>query len=371
MTTSTLTRPAVFDEQATRDWLTTLHGQSEGFAWVGSTADRFKGRTFDTADPYWLERAVAHIGRLDRAGAAGTYVRTTTLRQAPEQGRGGDNDSHALPGLAADLDIAGPGHKTDKPLPPNPGAAKAIIDESGLPDPSVWVHSGGGLYAWWLLDRPHVIGADLERVKRLCARWQDPIEHAAIQLGYSHGRLGDLARILRVPGTVNRKPGMPEPRPCRVLEDTGRRYTLENLRGALVDALNALPAPEPMPVVRLSIRAGRTADNGISPGDDFELHVDWLEILGPHGWTLAYQQGGTRYWCRPGKDRRDGISASTGRSADRDRLWVFSDATELPCGRSLTKFHAYALLEHGGRHGAAARQLRRQGFGAQPERVAA
>lgn len=366
--TATLTRPAVFDEQATRGWLTTLHGASTGHVWVGSTADRFKGRTFDCADPYWLERAVAHIGRLDRTGAAGTYVRTTTLRQAPEQGRGGDNDSHALPGLAADLDIAGPGHKTDKPLPPNPAEARRIIDESGLPDPSVWVHSGGGLYAWWLLDRPHVIGADLERVKRLGMRWQDPIEHGAVKLGYSHGRLGDLARILRVPGTVNRKPGMTEPRPCRVLEDTGRRYTLENLRGALADVLAAIPTPEPV----RQLRPVSAAPSGeLTPWHDYEARTDWAEILEPHGWAFCHQRGNVRYWVRPGKEKRDGFSASTGRDPARDRLWVFTDATPFEPSRPYTKFGALVVLEYGGDHVAAGRDLRRQGFGAQRQQVAA
>jgi len=368
MNAPTLTRAPVFDEQATRDWLATLHGRSTGHVWVGSTADKFRGRTFDCADPYWFERAVQHIGRLDRAGAAGTYVRTTTLRQAPEQGRGGDNDSRALPGLAADLDIAGPGHKTDKPLPPNPGAAKAIIDESGLLTPSVWVHSGGGLYAWWLLDRPHVIGDDLERVKRLAARWQDPIEHAAVRLGYSHGRLGDLARILRVPGTVNRKPGMPEPRPCRILEDTGRRYTLENLRGSLADALAAMPAPV---AARPRILRATIFSGALTPWHDYEARVDWPEILIPHGWTFSFERGSVGYWCRPGKDRRDGFSATTGRDPARSRLWVFSDATPFEPNRPYNKFEAYALLEHCNDHAAAGRELRRQGFGSQRQQVAA
>lgn len=367
--TTVLNRVPVFDEAITRDWLTTLHGQSTGHVWVGSTADRFKGRCFDSREPYWLERAVQHIGRLDRGGAAGTYVRTTTLRQAPEQGRGGDNDSHALPGLAADLDIAGPGHKTDKPLPADPASARRIIDESGLPDPSVWVHSGGGLYAWWLLDRPHTIGADLERVKRLAARWQDPIEHTAVTLGWSHGRLGDLARILRIPGTVNRKPAMPEPQLCRILRDTGRRYTLENLRGALTDALAAMPTPAPAvapPVLRATVFSG-----ALTPWRDYEDRVDWPEILVPHGWTFCFERGAVGYWCRPGKERRDGFSATTGRDPARSRLWVFSDATPFEPNRPYNKFEAYALLNHGGDHAAAGRDLRRQGFGARRGRVAA
>lgn len=352
-----------FQPHLVRKWLTTIHANSRGFIWIGSHHDRFKGQCFDVRNPRWLDAATAYVQQLDRTGTTGIYLRTTTLATRPREGRGGDDDSLTLPGLAADLDIAGPGHKTDKPLPPNPREARRIIDESGLPDPSIWIHSGGGLYAWWLLDVPHTIGADLARIKRLAARWQDPIAHAAETIGYSHGRLGDLARILRIPGTWNRKPAMPQPAPCRILQDTGRRYTLDNLRGCLTDALAAIPAPEP---VRLNPRRVVSSGSDLTPWDDYETQTDWADILQPHGWTLHHTTGQVRYWTRPHKNPRDGWSASTGRANDRDRLYCFTDATEFPANQPVTKFHVYAVLEHSGDHTAAARELRRLGYGAQP-----
>lgn len=59
---------------------------------------------------------------------------------------------------------------------------------------------------------------------------------------------------------------------------------------------------------------------GITPGDDYENRTDWADILIPYGWTLATQRGRTRYWTRLGKTF--GISATTGRADDRDRLFV-------------------------------------------------
>jgi hypothetical protein len=365
-----------FDATVTRQWLQTLHARSTGFVWVGSTADRFRGRAFDTGRPDWADRATDHVARLDQTGAAGIYLRTTTLAAAPKPvrqpdgtwktGRGGDDDSLTLPGLAADLDIAGPGHKTSKPLPPDPATAKQIIDESGLLDPSVWVHSGGGLYAWWLLDQPHTITGHTA-AQAFTARWQDVIRAASERLGYTYGPVGDLSRILRIPGTVNRKRTMPEPAPCRIIHDSGRRYSLTSLRDCLTDAIAALPAPEP---VMRRVAQTRSRD-GLAPGDDYEQRTDWSEILIPAGWTFAYEHGGTRYWCRPGKTRRDGISATTGRAADRDRLWVFTDGTDFPQNTPMTKFGAYTLLTQGGtrtHHFAAANQeLARQGYGARQE----
>lgn len=102
--------------------------------------------------------------------------------------------------------------------------------------------------------------------------------------------------------------------------------------------------------------------SGLTPGDDYENKTDWAQILEPHGWTMTFSRGRTRYWCRPGKKNQ--ISATTGRADDRDRLYVFSSngapfETDVP----YTKFGAYALLEHGGDHSKAAGELNKTGFG--------
>lgn len=106
---------------------------------------------------------------------------------------------------------------------------------------------------------------------------------------------------------------------------------------------------------------------GFSPGDEYDASVDWTEILTPHGWTLESRHGPTRHWTRPGKSTRDGASATTGHAGDRDRLYVFSTSTVFEAETSYTKFGAYALLNHGGDHHAAARELARQGFGRRNE----
>ncbi|WP_344326877.1 DNA primase family protein [Streptomyces macrosporus] len=107
---------------------------------------------------------------------------------------------------------------------------------------------------------------------------------------------------------------------------------------------------------------GGTSEAGLSPGDDFEQRTEWPDILVPHGWTSLFQRGSTVYWRRPGKTT-PGVSATTGRAADRDRLFVFSSSTEFETETPYTKFGAYALLNHGGDHSAAARELRRLGYG--------
>ena len=140
------------------------------------------------------------------------------------------------------------------------------------------------------------------------------------------------------------------------------------LHQALQLALGGPPGP-PMPAVLpdLPPRATGLSAAGLTPGDDFEDHTDWTEILEPHGWRVESRHGTERHWTRPGKDIRDGASATTGRASDRDRLYVFSTSTVFQSEVPYTKFGAYALLNHGDDYSAAARALVKLGFGERRE----
>src|SRR5690606_7278002 len=117
---------------------------------------------------------------------------------------------------------------TRLPLPPDTVTAQQIVTAAGLLEPTMWIHSGVGLYPLWLLDSPHTIGDDLDDIATLTARWQHAIAAGAETLGYHYGTaVGDLARVLRVPGTTNRKAGLV--RPCRILEASGATYQLDDL----------------------------------------------------------------------------------------------------------------------------------------------
>jgi len=349
---------SLYDPALVRMWLDVLYVDTPGLIHISSTGN-WTGRAF--ADP---DQAAAYVAEMDSSKPEGIYLRATTMRTQPTAGgRGRIENSHALPGLWADVDLAGPGHKTTGTLPPDVDAGRALIEATGLPQPTLWVHSGGGLYPWWLLADPVDIDDDnIDDIKALSATWQVVIARAAESLGWEYGKgVGDLARVLRVPGTVNRKEGLE--RPCTIIDVTDHRYTIDDLRSGLAAALERHPAPErPAPPVR-SLQVVRAAGD-ISPGDDFENKVDWAdaELLGGDGWALDHEQGGTRYWIRPGKT--EGVSATTGRSQDRDRLFVFSEnAKPFETWVPYNKFGAYALLHHGGDHSAAAKELRKLGFG--------
>ncbi|GEP40121.1 hypothetical protein NPS01_37840 [Nocardioides psychrotolerans] len=126
---------------------------------------------------------------------------------------------------------------------------------------------------------------------------------------------------------------------------------------AVAASLDQMPAPvAAQPRAPAGVVGGR-------PGDDFNARTTWEELLEPHGWQRgsAFPDGGWE-WTRPGKDRRDGASATTGRN-DADNLYVFSSSTIFETEKAYDKFGAYALLEHGGDLRAAARALGAQGYG--------
>lgn len=103
-----------------------------------------------------------------------------------------------------------------------------------------------------------------------------------------------------------------------------------------------------------------------TPGADFCIRGDWREILEPHGWTFINDEE----VVRPGKDKDAGLSATIGRcgegGARGDLLFIFSDDPSIqPLEPRITysKFEAYTYLNHGGNFSAAAKQLRKEGYG--------
>lgn len=147
--------------------------------------------------------------------------------------RGYMETAMACPGVWLDLDIRGAAHKSEK-LPPNLEKAIALIKEFPL-EPTILVHSGHGLQAWWLFKELWIFDTPEERkeAQDLVQRFQVTMKQKAEAHGWEIDSTFDLARVLRLPGTFNRKL---EPEPVRVLQDTPRRYVPYDFEEYLVDA---------------------------------------------------------------------------------------------------------------------------------------
>jgi len=108
---------------------------------------------------------------------------------------------------------------------------------------------------------------------------------------------------------------------------------------------------------------GRANGEG-RPGDEFNQHTSWDDVLLPHGWEPAWTSGETTYWRRPGKQH--GISATTNYRGS-DLFYCFSTSTVFEANRGYNRFSSFALLNHGGDFRAAAAALRQAGLSQTPD----
>jgi hypothetical protein len=157
--------------------------------------------------------------------------------------------------------------------------------------------------------------------------------------------------------------------PPSVHPDTGQPYTWERHPVAdppawLLELLRpAPPKPRSQPTPRPLGIAGGTE----SPATAFSRSASWVDVLLPHGWTLIAGDGDSdgSKWRHP-RATHD-FSATTRNGL----LFVYSPNAGLPVTepgnpRGVTRFTAYAELEHGGDMRAAARHLRRSNPGTEP-----
>jgi hypothetical protein len=145
-----------------------------------------------------------------------------------------------LAGFWSDLDLHSEAHN-QKALPSSIEEALTVIPK-GMP-PTMVIATGNGAHAWWLFKEPIVFETSEERgaAARLAARWNTLLRLNAAARGWAFDRLSDLARVLRIPGTINHKD---RERPKQVVVHTAsdRRYTLSDFEQLLDEA--AVPDPE-------------------------------------------------------------------------------------------------------------------------------
>jgi len=113
-------------------------------------------------------------------------------------------DISGITGLWLDVDY-GPGHKKVN-LPSTQEEALGLINSMGL-EPTIVIHSGHGLQAWWAFKEPWIFDAEEERNKAstLTAAWSRALMAKAKAKGWTADNVGDLSRVMRIPGTWNRK----------------------------------------------------------------------------------------------------------------------------------------------------------------------
>jgi len=135
----------------------------------------------------------------------------------------------ALNFIALDVDLDNGKHAADN-YPETEDKALELLRDSGVPEPSLIIHSGGGLYPVWLLDQRFEIETpeNRDRVSQIWVGFEARVREYFDSKGYRLDKISDLARILRVPGTLNIKTD-----PARLVRlyrpDNGKRFSISEL----------------------------------------------------------------------------------------------------------------------------------------------
>ena len=107
-----------------------------------------------------------------------------------------------------------------------------FVGAAGLPPPSVTVDSGGGVHGYWLFDAP----IDKEPWRKIAKALHACMRHHGLPADVACTI--DAARILRIPGTYNRKPEYGTPRLVKVISPPAGdpiRYAADVIADALAN----------------------------------------------------------------------------------------------------------------------------------------
>jgi putative DNA primase/helicase len=113
-----------------------------------------------------------------------------------------------------------------------------MLKRIGL-EPTLVVKTGGGLHVYWLFNIPHVIKnqSDREEMMKLSKGFQSVFRKRFEAHGWQLDRTADLARILRLPGTLNHKN---DPTLVEIMKhDDAKRYTVEEIKKFMKRTENA------------------------------------------------------------------------------------------------------------------------------------
>jgi len=153
------------------------------------------------------------------------------------KGRGAFDDMAAIGALWADIDLVSDVHTTSA-LPENIDDVDKILGALPL-KPSAMVNSGYGMHVYWFLKEPFVFANndDRQKAETFAKGWHGLVCSESSKLGWSLPNLGDITRILRVPGTWNYKiPDKPQPVEI-IFCDANVRYSI----GQIEQCIPALP----------------------------------------------------------------------------------------------------------------------------------
>lgn len=136
-------------------------------------------------------------------------------------------ESAGIWGLWLDIDMQSP-YRGRQDLPKNMADARILLAMVPV-QPSIIINSGYGIQPWWLFKEPWTFtdADDRTNAARLAGAWNEMFRLKGLSRGWGVDGVADLVRLMRVPGTLNRKGSMPVP--VEVVEQNDLRYLASDL----------------------------------------------------------------------------------------------------------------------------------------------
>ncbi|MDI6915741.1 MAG: YfjI family protein [Desulfitobacteriaceae bacterium] len=214
------------------DFLTTLFG-GVSHGWISVWNKETRQTAFYEVND--LDPLKSYLGKID------WYFGVNVLAHKPTSGRGTAGGIKALVALAVDMDTCDGIHSHAGDYPDRATAFKAL---HAILEPSIIVDTGGGYHAYWLLQGDlgeRYIDAQLHQ--NLPHAWQDGLRQQLAPKKLDN--TADLARVLRLPGTMNGK--YATPKKVRIIKgDPNIVYSVDEVREGLRSIESSRGANKPM-----------------------------------------------------------------------------------------------------------------------------
>ena len=263
-----------------KDFLSALFGaETKGYINLWTSEDK-KTRWFNVEDIESMVDEAMNLRDLHNV-YFGLGVRNKNLGQFQ---RGTSADVMSLPCVWIEIDTKDGVHAADNL--PTKEEVQSILDTFPL-EPSIINHSGGGLHCYWLLEDSAKIRSDkdLKSAERMLSRFQSVFIQLARVKQLHIDNTADLARVLRVPGTFNRKS---EPKPVStVIFEPHKRYSLLEL----LDSIKSIE--EMLPEERIERRSKREYQGAIPDASGSEQIVEGCQFINEyldHKETASYNE---------------------------------------------------------------------------------
>lgn len=254
----------------TSDYLKTLYGETND-GWLVVWQKHSPSAFFPISE---MERAEAFM--LAASATNDTYFGWGLQSQKLTSGRGTSDTASGVPGVFMDIDVWSPikgVHSKNEHLPKSyQDVLDFITQELDLPEPAAIRGSGNGYYFDWLFEQPWVFKDEDERAaaQRLSADLQELIIVATNRkFGWKLDNTSDLARVTRLPGTLNHKTAPPK-EVTLIRLDESLRIPPDDLREAVNKARERQGMKAKVPAVSRRKSEARGAREWDGPVPDYE-----------------------------------------------------------------------------------------------------